>query len=193
MTTLSDECGLGCSGARLRVYGAKPPPMAEYQALQQVEPLMHGQIQQIASHCGNGWRKVFNVYAKLVFALPAPWQPQLHGCSTWQAWRDRYLLQAQSQTSLLFSAPLLGGDKPCNGANPYGGANGVASLHLIAGRQHARALRASGELSVPLTWLDDEFAINTEHALLVCPYFDYRQLSDAKIARVAQLVQGLSK
>lgn len=183
MTALSDERGLGCSGAQLRVYVAKPPPMTEYQALQQVEPLMQGQIQQIGSHCGNGWRKVFNVYAKLVFALPAPWQPQLHGCSTWQAWRDRYLLQAGSQTSLLFNAPRLGGDKPC----------GVASLHLIAGRQHARALLASGELSVPLTWLDDEFAINTEHALLVCPYFDYRQLSDAKIARVAQLVQGLSQ
>ena len=34
-----------------------------------------------------------------------------------------------------------------------------------------RALLASGELSVPLTWLDDEFAINTEHALSRLPLF----------------------
>lgn len=188
MTPLMNERGLGCDGASLRIYVATPPPMAEYRALQQVEPLLSGQIQQIGSHCGNGWRKVFNVYAKLVFALPAPWQPSLQGCTTWQAWRDHCLLQAGSHTSLLFSAPQLvshsADDKPVS--QPQ-------TLHLIAGRQHARTLVATGELSAALTWLDDEFAINTEHALLVCPYLDYRQLSDAKINRVAQLVQGLRK
>lgn len=175
------ECGLGCTDALLRIYVAKPPPMQEFLALQQVAPLLPGQIQQIASHCGNGWRKVFNVYAKFVFALPAPWQPDLRDCATWQTWRDRCLLQASSQTSLLFSTPALAENTE------------TPTLHIIAGRQHARALIASGELTVSLDWLDEEFALNAEHRLIVCPYLDYRQLSDAKIARVAAIAQTIAK
>ncbi len=172
------EYGMGCTDALVRVYIAKPPPMQEFLALQQVAPLLSGQIQQISSHCGNGWRKVFNVYAKLVFALPAPWQPDLQGCATWQSWRDRCLLQASSETSLLFSAPHL---------PALSSPTTARTLHIIAGRQHARALVASGELTAPLDWLDEEFALNAEHRLIVCPYLDYRQLSDAKIARVAAI------
>lgn len=181
------ERGLGCAQASLRVYVANPPPMAEFCAATHVEPLVHGQIQQIASHCGNGWRKVFNVYAKLVFALPKPWQPDLHGCSTWQDWRDRWLLQSGSHTSLLFSPPQL------TTATTHRVTEHQASpvLHLIAGRQHARSLLATGQLTASLQWLDDEFAIAPAHALIVCPYLDYRQLSDAKIARVADLVTSL--
>lgn len=172
------ERGLGCPDALVRVYVAKPPPMQEFLALQQIQPLLPGQIQQIGSHCGNGWRKVFNVYAKLVFALPATWQPALHGNSTWQQWRDQTLLQTGGNCSLLFSAP-------CVPQRPSPTA--VRPLHIIAGRQHARALVASGELTVPLQWLDEEFALNAEHRVIVCPYFDYRQLSDVKIARVAAI------
>lgn len=55
------------------------------------------------------------------------------------------------------------------------------------GRTYARALVNSGRLDVPLTWLDHEFAINAASRVIVCPYFDYRQLSNLKIDRLAAL------
>ncbi len=171
--------GLGDAQARLRVYVAKAPPMAEFAGLDACVALLPGQIEQIYRHCGNGWRKVFNVYAKLVWALPAPWQPDLQGATSWQHWRDRVLLQAGSGTGLLFGANGFGAD--------------AEALHIIAGRQHARDLLAQGLLPDALTgglvWLDDEFAVARRLRLLVCPYLDYRQLSDIKIARLVQLVR----
>ena len=178
MHLASPAIGFGCDQAQLRVYVAAKPPMQEFSDLAHVQPLLHGQIQQIASHCGNGWRKVFNVYAKLVFALAPANQLALHGCSRWQDWRDQWLLQPHSQTSLLFSPPSL------NSADS-------SVLHIIAGRQHARALLSQDLLPATLEWLDDEFAIDTAKRLIVCPYLDYRQLSDAKIARVAALAASL--
>lgn len=182
---MPQQLGFGCIDARLRIYVANPPPLAEFAAFAQVTALVSGQIQHIGNQCGNGWRKVFNVYAKLALALPAPWQPNIQDCASWQLWRDRVLLQAGSNTSLLFSPPSL--------LPPPAASAQAPTLHLIAGRQHARALLASGDLTVPLQWLDDEFAINTTHRLIVCPYLDYRQLSDAKIARLAALTSQLSQ
>jgi hypothetical protein len=177
--TLLQQPGLGDAQARLRVYVAKAPPMAEFAALQHCVPLLSGQIDQIYRHCGNGWRKVFNVYAKLVWALPARWQPDLHGAQSWQQWRDRVLLQTESDTALLFGQVSFAADE--------------ATLHIIAGRQHARDLLAQGLLPESLTgglvWLDDEFAVARRLRLLVCPYLDYRQLSDVKITRLVQLIR----
>ncbi len=176
--------GLGDAQARLRVYVAKAPPMAEFAGLDACLALLPGQIEQIYRHCGNGWRKVFNVYAKLVWALPAPLQPDLQGAQSWQQWRDRVLLQAGSDTALLFGA---------NGFGQDGVGAGADTLHIIAGRQHARDLLAQGLLPDALTgglvWLDEEFAVAKKLRLLVCPYLDYRQLSDIKITRLVQLVQ----
>ena len=177
--TLLQQPGLGDAQARLRVYVAKAPPMAEFAVLQHCVPLLPGQIEQIYQHCGNGWRKVFNVYAKLVWVLPAPWQPDLQGAQSWQEWRDQVLLQAGSDTALLFGQ--VGFDAE------------YTTLHIIAGRQHARDLLAQGLLPDSLTgglvWLDDEFAVAKSLRLLVCPYLDYRQLSDVKIARLVRLIR----
>jgi len=60
------------------------------------------------------------------------------------------------------------------------------------GRTYAKSLVNSQLLTAPLTWLDDEFAINKEARVIVCPYFDYRQLSNIKIVRLAQLMKSLS-
>ena len=44
-----------------------------------------------------------------------------------------------------------------------------------------------------LTWLDNDFAINPDIGLIVCPYFDYRQLSNIKIESLAELMLGLER
>lgn len=63
--------GLGDPQASFRVYVAKRPPMQEYADLTAVQPLCRGEIDSINQSCGNGWRKLFNVYSKLLFALDA--------------------------------------------------------------------------------------------------------------------------
>ena len=64
-------------------------------------------------------------------------------------------------------------------------------IHLIIGKTYAKLLVNATQLECELTWLDNEFAINTQHRVIVCPYFDYRQLSNIKIERLAAMMKGL--
>lgn len=173
--TLATEIGLGAAQARFKVYVAKRPPMQEYVYLPAVQPLLQGEIAFINQACGNGWRKLFNVYAKLLFALPASFG-FLELASSWQDYRDSVLLQAGSDTALLFSSPQLTS------------ANNI--LHIIAGRTHAKDLIAAG-LPLQLNWLNAEFAVDPHNRVLVCPYFDYRQLNNEKIGYLVQLMTQL--
>jgi hypothetical protein len=158
--------------------------MLEYQGLEEVMPLIEGEINVINKACGNGWRKVFNVYAKLLYALDKKHFDYSDKAPTWQDYRDRYLLQAQSKTVLLFSAPQL----MSNIEMPN-----KKIVHIICGKGHAKALINSGKLVDNLVWLDDEFAIDRENKFIVCPYFDYRQLSNIKIERLSSLLQNLKR
>jgi hypothetical protein len=170
--------GLGDSQFSVAVYVAKAPPMPYFDTLQSVEPVVSEQINTINQHCGNGWRKVFNVYAKVLFALPSEHYGFAKQAESWQAYRDNFLLQNNSKTALLFSAPTI------NEATEN-------QLHIIAGRTHAKNLLQQGKLNAQFNWLDDEFAIDTTNHIIVCPYFDYRQLSNIKIARLSELVAQL--
>ncbi len=153
--------------------------MLEYQSLSEVTPLIEGEINVINHACGNGWRKVFNVYAKLLYALDKKHFDYSEKAPTWQNYRDKQLLQTQSKTALLFSAPQLTPKKEI--------------MHIICGKGHAKALINSGKLVANLVWLDDEFAIDRKNKLIVCPYFDYRQLSNIKIERLAGLLCEFSE
>jgi len=176
--TISDAHGFGDNAALVRVYIANRPPMAEYAYLPAVQPLQTGEIELINSACGNGWRKVFNVYAKLLFALDTKQFAFTRQAASWQQYRDRRLLQAGSDTALLFSIPQL--------------LPRVNTVHIIAGRTYAKALLDAG-LPAQLNWLNNEFAIDKFNRLLVCPYFDYRQLNNEKLVFLAQLIRTLDE
>ncbi|MBE0361150.1 DUF6942 family protein [Pseudoalteromonas aliena] len=171
--------GLGDTQFSVAVYITKAPPMPFFETLKCLEPVQNEQIDTINQHCGNGWRKVFNVYAKVLFALPSEHYSFAKQASTWQQYRDEYLLQKNSKTALLFSAP------------DISKASNKNQLHIIAGRTHAKNLLQQGKLHAHFDWLDDEFAIDTSNNIIVCPYFDYRQLSNIKIARLSELVAQL--
>lgn len=170
--------GLGCKHYDFAVYIANQPNMSEYQCLEDVVALQKGEIDVINNACGNGWRKVFNVFAKLLYALNATEFDYSKKSPTWQAYRDTVLLQRNSATALLFSPPQL--DIHSN------------VIHIICGRTYATELLTSGALTSDLLWLDSEFAIDTSNKLIVCPYFDYRQLSNIKITRLAGLIAQFS-
>ena len=173
------EVGLGCQHFTIAVYIANKPNMAEYQHLTKISALSSGEIQAINTACGNGWRKVFNVYTKLLYALDKKLFNYSSFANTWQQYRDSYLLQHQSKTALLFSPPQLTSTK-----------NNKA-LHIICGKTYAKHLLTSNQLKVNFIWLDDEFAIDKTQNVIVCPYFDYRQLSNIKIEKLASLLKSL--
>ena len=171
--------GFGDNDFNFAVYIANKPNMLEYHNLSTVLPLVDGEINAINQSCGNGWRKVFNVYAKLLYALDKEYFYFSKQAPTWQDYRDQYLLKARSKTALLFSAPRL---DPSN-----------EIVHIICGKGHAKALISNGNLNANLVWLDEEFAIDSQNKLIVCPYLDYSQLSNIKIERLAELLRRLQK
>ena len=171
--------GFGDKDFNIAVYIANKPNMVEYQNLVEVLPLVSGEIDLINQACGNGWRKVFNVYAKFLFALDKPIFGFRVKQDSWQAYRDKQLLQNQQKVALLFSPPLLKPNKK--------------QLHIISGKGHAKNLIKQGKLADNLAWLDDEFAIDKGHNLVVCPYFDYRQLSNSKIVRLIAIINTLAE
>lgn len=171
--------GLGDPLAQFNVYIANRPNFSGYPSLDHVCPLSLGEIHAIGQATGNGWRKVFNVYAKLIFALNVDNLVSLKGCESWQGYRDHVLLQNTSNTKLVFSEPVIN-DVTHQNSNV---------MHIIMGKTYAKSLK----LPQSLKWLDNEFAIDDGLNLLVCPYFDYRQLSNIKIIRLVELIKQLRK
>ena len=47
---------------------------------------------------------------------------------------------------------------------------------------------ATQQLHVNFVWIDEEFALDKSQNLVVCPYFDYRQLSNVKIEKLVSLL-----
>lgn len=168
--------GFGAKQGLIAIYVENPPSMSEYQFLDTVQPLSNVEIEVINQACGNGWRKVFNVYAKFL----AQWQHRDHDftkCTRWQDYRDKTLLQGHSQEALLFSPPNIS-------EKNY-------KFHVIAGRTYAKRLLRDHIFTNSLIWLDDEFAIDPVSNLVICPYLDYRQLSNIKITRLVELLTEL--
>ncbi len=166
--------GIGDTNASIQVFIQNIPQRLPWSQLDQVEALPVGEIKAIGNDCGNGWRKVFNVYAKWLFAMRSIKAFEavipLNQWSCWQDYRDEALLQKNSNTSLLFSKPT---EERCSGK----------SLNILMGRTYAKTC------DLDLQWLDHEFAVNPSLHLLVCPYFDYRQLSNIKIIRLCEYIE----
>lgn len=169
--------GLGVT-AQFKVYCGNRPPMPPYEELEDLMPLQASDIATIAQHTGNHWRKIFNVYSKLMFEWLHGQRGLPRGIESWQNYRDRFLLQAHSGEALLFDAPVLD-------ANP-------TDIHLIMGKQYAAQLGFHEDQQQGMYRLDADFAIWPAKRLIVCPYFDYRQLSNIKITALVKLLSSLN-
>lgn len=170
----------------INVYIENRPPLDEYQHLQAMTPMIDGEIAYIAQATGNHWRKIFNVFAKFIFALNEKSKIQLPQ-TTWQEYRDQALLQKGSSLRLLFSEPKVG--ELAEAAD----LNDTSSVHIIMGKQYATKLGFHEDDNEGMVRLDKDFAIWPEKHLIVCPYFDYRQLSNIKIERLIELITPLLK
>ena len=194
--------GLGDSRFSFAVYIANQPAVPEYQTLTQLKALQNGELHTIGQACGNGWRKVFNVYAKLLYALDKNDFTFATLAPTWQQYRDQYLLQANSGTALIFSPPIL---KTLKAVKTFetsmsellkadcSNMSAIKTIHIICGRTYAKQLINEGKLATELLWLDEEFAVDIQQGVVVCPYFDYRQLSNIKIQRLSEMLSAIIK
>jgi len=164
--------GLGSTRAQIHLYIANRPMIDHYPQLCHLQSLVAGEIAHITRHTSNHWRKVFNVYAKFLFDWYSLQQRENMPAS-WQDYRDTELFQPHSYEALLFSPP----DFKQASSNHF---------HIIAGKTYA------ARLSLPsLLWIDEHFAINREHRLIVSPYPDYRQLSNMRIAQLIDIMRSL--
>lgn len=162
------KIGLGSEKANILVYIQNRPPLHPYQTLTSLKALNTGDIAEISHQTGNHWRKIFNVFAKLIHEF----EPSHY--STWQLLRDQHLLQANSNQCLLFSSPE---QDRFNGQD----------IHIILGKGYAQQL----QLTAQCHWLSPDFAINSRHKIIISPYFDYRQLSNIKIKQLARLIEQM--
>jgi len=185
---VNTSAGLGSVNALLNVYIANRPPLERYEKLGNFTALGPGEIASIAKETGNHWRKIFNVYAKLVYGLDnkiqsASCQKKTRGgvdfgaqrYESWQSYRDAVLLQTNSDTALWFSRDFYFDQGTAN----------EKRAHVVMGRQYAASLNLP--TMVPL---DADFSVNKEQRVIVTPYFDYRQLSNKKLEVLVEVLSG---
>jgi len=159
----------------IKVYLENRPPLAEYLDVDVINHLPVGEIKRIADETGNHWRKIFNVYAKLIYCFAEMTHDSLLlKYSSWQEYRDQALLQWGSDTELCFEHLLIE-------RSP------LSAIHIVMGKSFSERILEG----TTIEWLDKDFAINREQSIIVCPYFDYRQLSNIKIQTLAELILSL--
>ncbi len=129
--------------------------------------------EQIIHAGGNNWRKIFNLYAKLAYQLTLA----SNRVSSWQDYRESLLLKDDG----LFQLVCIGDGSLKAQLATYSS----DTLVLLTGKKCADAV---GVLEKAI-WLDTEFAQIEQRNWLVCPYFDYRQLSNTKLDVLVELIQ----
>lgn len=172
---LKNQSGFGATNAKIQVYIENTPPLPEYQELSLIKPLEVNDVARIGQLTGNHWRKIFNVFAKLLFEYSP------NNFTTWQSLRDEYLLQVQSNEQLIFSPISYEEIITKKDDQSYN------VISLIMGKTYANKLG----IDEYCYWLSESFAINTKKRIIICPYFDYRQLSNIKITQLVQLIKQL--
>lgn len=181
--------GLGDSDYDLAICIGNRPPLAAYTQLNGISAMVPGEIASIASQTGNHWRKIFNVYAKLIAQLAHDGHRTWQGVDDWRQYRDQQLLQAGSNTALLFSG------YPKGSSHDKDSSKGVRAdaITIIAGKDYARQCGYDIEQLQPCAHeFPESFGWSVRERLIVAPYLDYRQLSDRKIAYLSRIISSMS-
>lgn len=169
---MQDYIGLGGKNAVVRVYIDKRPNREDYLQLDRLRGVNQGEIYDIGQDFGNGWRKVFNLLAKLMFSLTSARVTSTKDCKTWQMFRDRQCLWGDTEHALLFSLPCQNED----------------GVNIIMGKTYGMNLVEKGMLPNDFVWLDAHFALSQSSRTIISPYFDYRQLTNERLQILVSLV-----
>lgn len=164
--------GLGNANAAINVYVESTPNIDQYLKQTTCRFMDEDEINTIGQQAGNGWRKVFNVYAKFIYELSIE---EVRPYKSWQLFRDKQLLQTNSSLCLWLS---------CSAKQLTNNIKKNNTIHIVMGKGYANRL----SLTEQCFWLSEDFAINNEQKLIISPYFDYRQLTNKKITFLCQLL-----
>lgn len=143
----------------LQLYIPHRPTMAEYENLQDIQPINNGDIDKIIIACGNHWRKIFVIFAKIASAID---DREL----SWKTYLAEHLLQDSGSERLVFCEDLQFLDK-----------EPASVIHIFSGKycgDTAGHIQQCSEIA-------PGFFQNEKGQIFITPYFDYRQFSNAKI------------
>lgn len=137
---------------RLILYMDKEPPFEDFE---EFTPFTHHHLAQVMAS-GNHWRKIINIFAKLAFGFKGM------GCSSWQEYRDRFLLRDSGELILVNRTNLIDDD----------------GIHLICGKKQFDSMNLGEGV---LQSLDAEGKVRVRDRVIQTPYFDYRQFPNKLI------------
>jgi hypothetical protein len=158
--------GIGDSDFKIAVCIGNRPDTQLFQSLTGILPFSKHALTDTVNQTGNHWRKIFNIYAKLMNEIEGlPFE-------TWQEFRDRKLLTEGSRHAIIFSDV-----SSCLADS--------SRIIIVSGKTYAQA---QGVLE-NCTELSGGFFFDVTRKLVVTPYFDYRQLSNAKINELVSLLR----
>lgn len=161
--------GLGDHSACLRVFIGNQPELPKRLAGSGLHPLADNDMADLVTANSNHWRKVFNIYAKLCFEIFLD-----HTATTWQDYRERYLLRHGENHSLVFT--------------PWSTSFSTNdAVNIICGKTYAQNLG----LLEKAQRLHDGFFNTVHHNTFIAPYFDYRALSNTKVRWLINYLQTL--
>lgn len=161
---MSSVSGFGDHSPLLVVCAPHTPPGRQADRLRGIQPLTGNDLNVLIQAGGNHWRKIVNLYAKLLHGL-TPLEPD------WQTCREQRLLQSGSACALVFEQKWI----------PEPG-----QLCIVMGQTYGRSLGWLANDQVLAA--EHPFAQHPEQAVIVTPYFDYRQLSNARLASLIQFI-----
>lgn len=160
---------LGPTSAPIHVFVEHAPNWPESLSSDQ-NYLADGELQQIVECNTNHWRKIFNIAAKLCFELNSTEH------ANWQALRDSELFQMDSTMCMHLSA------SPTDIAELT-----REKIGIITGKTFAEAL---GYFQYTSELANGFYKVH-QQPIWITPYFDYRQLSNAKLTELANLLKPL--
>jgi len=156
--------GFGASQTNFIVYCANTP-QTTLLAPNTITPICYEDIEKINAENGNGWRKIFNVYAKLLFEInPLEFK-------SWQALRNNYLLQSHCNHQLILNPTDIS-------------ANDDDTIQILMGKTFALTHFKENDIQ----WIDSSMGKVHNTNIFITPYFDYRQFSNAKIEQFAHTI-----
>ncbi|NRB39175.1 MAG: hypothetical protein HRU20_12015 [Pseudomonadales bacterium] len=158
----------------LRLYLPHRPPMQEFESLNGIKLLQHGDINTIIAATGNHWRKIFVIFSKIAAALDSR---QLD----WKTYQQNHLLQGSGSELLVFC------DDQGELASQLINEVNTQTIHLFSGKACAEAAGCMPYCEA----LESGFYRSHQGNVFITPYFDYRQLSNVKIDYLLSLLTPL--
>ena len=164
------KIGIGVEQPKLVLYIQNRPPLEYFTDLNSYRSANKNEICDIIDQCGNHWRKIFSIFAKLAFATTH------HECNSWQEYRDNILLTQNGHEAIIFQNKLQ--VFPCE------------AHHLICGKTFFDEFNFDEN---EFHNLDENEKVKHREKILQTPYFDYRQFNNALVEKVVNHIEVMTQ